>query len=145
MKNLYWIAGLLEGEGCFGFYNNCPTIQVNMTDKDVIDKAKIILDIENNNEVRKQIKDIKRKDIYCLNISGSIAIQWMMTLYSLMSLRRKNKIKEIINLWKNYKPEFNPVQSGQRSNIVRNLIRAGLSKEDAQKTYQKLKIQLGEI
>lgn len=99
IKNIYYIAGLLEGEGCFGFYG-CPSIQINMTDLDTIEKAKLILDIRNKNIVRMQNKGAKNyKNSFTLNVSGDVAIQWMMTLYPLMSIRRKEKIKEIIGKW----------------------------------------------
>lgn len=100
IKEIAWIAGLLEGEGCFGIYNNCPTVQVNMTDLDVIERARLILDIERRNKVRAQLRENVRKTMYCLNVSGDVAIQWMMTVYSLMGIRRKTKIREIIAKWK---------------------------------------------
>jgi hypothetical protein len=98
-KDLYYIAGLLEGEGCFGFYG-CPSIQITMTDLDTVEKARMILDLKRVNKIRMQNKGSNRQDQYALNVSGDVAIQWMMTLYSLMSIRRKAKIREIISKWK---------------------------------------------
>jgi len=46
----------------------------------------------------------KKKPEYYLKIYQSEAIQWMMTIYSLMGDRRKSKIKEIILIWKSHKP-----------------------------------------
>lgn len=113
MGNIYYIAGLLEGEGCFGFYNNCPSIQISMTDLDRIRKAKVILDINNRNVIRTQLsKSYKHKNRYALSVSGDIAIQWMMTIYSLMGDRRKAKIKEIIEQWKaRVKPSIDQIRA----------------------------------
>lgn len=46
MKEIYWLAGLLEGEGCFHAYrqgrkktpNPLVQVQVAMTDKDVVER-----------------------------------------------------------------------------------------------------------
>ncbi len=37
--NVAWLAGLLEGEGCFDLKGRSPRIQLRMTDKDVMDRA----------------------------------------------------------------------------------------------------------
>ena len=90
-----WIAGILEGEGCF-YYNSSPSIVVVMTDEDTIAKfAKII-------GRPYTIKGVGGgyKMNYCAAIYGSPAIAWMFTIYSLMSKRRQAKILETINKWK---------------------------------------------
>lgn len=45
--------------------------------------------------LRKNNENTDRTDV-----NGANAIAWMMTIYKLMSVRRKSKIKEIINKWK---------------------------------------------
>ena len=35
IREIEWLAGLLEGEGCFSF-DRRPVIQVQMTDEDVV-------------------------------------------------------------------------------------------------------------
>ena len=44
-----WIAGLLEGEGYFGFSKTrrFPYVSIEMTDRDVIQRASIVMDAGN--------------------------------------------------------------------------------------------------
>lgn len=48
-KDIYWLAGLLEGEGCFHLDRirgtPVPTIRVKMTDRDVVQKVAAVLRI----------------------------------------------------------------------------------------------------
>lgn len=45
-ENLAWVAGIVEGEGCISTRNHSKSarITINMTDKDVLEKLKSILD-----------------------------------------------------------------------------------------------------
>ena len=121
IKDIAWIAGLLEGEGCFITHNSkghdYPEIHLCMSDEDVVIKASGIMKKEikfnksgfidfGSNILKRGVdkypsnKFNKCKDQYTHQLSGNIAIQWMMTLYSLMGKRRQSKILEIINAWK---------------------------------------------
>ncbi len=100
-SDLNWLAGFVEGEGYFG-YNDTPKFVVGSTDRDVIERASRIL----NHKIRLERRDkvdfrvTKLKDMYRIEICAIKAISWMMTLYSLMGSRRKEKIREIITTWK---------------------------------------------
>lgn len=113
IKNIYWLAGLLEGEGYFASRKSkdvyyCPVISIQMTDSDIIYRAKSIMG--GTASVTSYIpSNEKYKVKYTYSIQGDLAIQWMMTLYPLLGDRRKAKVKEVILSWKNY-------QRGNRSN-----------------------------
>lgn len=108
LKDLYWLAGLLEGEGCFSkhTYNRSkninlnwkPKLEVGSTDKDIIIRASLLLTKRDAIWVRAS----KNKPFYYVAIRSKHAIGWMMTLYPLMGIRRKAKIKSIIEDWKLY-------------------------------------------
>ena len=108
-NQIYWIAGLLEGEGCFGlsYDNKYPNIKVGMVDLDTIEKARDIMckSAKIIHEKRKQ----EWKDYFKFGIHGTKAIEWMMTLYPLMSNRRKNKIKQCLVGWKSQKMDRLPI------------------------------------
>jgi len=98
IKNLYWIAGLLEGEGCFEGRTGCLVISVGSTDQDVILRVKEILGFGTFKAPRK----LK---------SGKVFYGWsstnqqktaglMMTLYPLMGERRRDKIVRCLDKWK---------------------------------------------
>jgi hypothetical protein len=97
LKDLYWLAGILEGEGSFGFYNRIAVICVQTTDKDVIER---ICRIMGGNYTTILPRRPGYKVIYNVGIRSTIAIGWMFTLYSLMGARRKNKILDVIRDWK---------------------------------------------
>ena len=111
LKDIYWLAGLLEGEGCFAhsIYHTTGRasgkeitgvtfrIQLSMTDRDIVERAAKLF----GREVTEVITQGTLS--YRVQISGSDAIQWMMTLYPLMGIRRSGKILSIIKEWKEYK------------------------------------------
>ena len=101
-----WVAGLLEGEGHF----SCKTmhgrswpgtirVTLAMTDKDVVERfgaafgrPAAFVRIRNNRP--------HHRPIYTVNISGARAAGLMMTIYPLMSARRKNKLSEVLAGWR---------------------------------------------
>jgi len=112
LSDIYWVAGYLEGEGYFGYgkanghrsKSLTFKISVGSTDRDVVEKASRILSgivrlHSNGNGIR---NGYAKKQVYDFTIHGSKAIQWMMTIYPLMSIRRKARIKETILAWKSY-------------------------------------------
>lgn len=99
-SNLYWIAGLLEGEGCF-YYNpkrrskgSYMWIKLAMTDKDVIERAASIMNCNIQGPYTRV--GTTHKPVYVATLYGRYAVAWMMTLYTLMGERRKETIKEIL-------------------------------------------------
>ena len=42
-KELHWLAGLLEGEGCFTFNTYSPVIMLAMTDEDEVRRAATLM------------------------------------------------------------------------------------------------------
>ena len=96
IKEIAWLAGLLEGEGYFGC-NRTAVIQLGMTDEDTISKARDMMSLDKKIYI---ISKENRKTIYYFKVQGSLAIQWMLTIYSLMSRRRKEKIREILAKYK---------------------------------------------
>lgn len=101
-QDLFWVAGLLEGEGCF--YVTPPSrgtavsVICEMTDEDVLVKLAKILRLGWVRE--KPRKTVNGKTTYRYTASGSQAIQIMLTIYPLMSGRRKEKIEECVTKWR---------------------------------------------
>jgi len=96
-NQIHYVAGLLEGEGCFT-YENTPIIILNMVDMDTVNKVRNI--ISPKSIIYKEDKGIDRKFQYRIRSHASQAIGWMMTLYPLMSIRRKEEIRKAISRWK---------------------------------------------
>ena len=108
-QDIAWVAGLLEGEGCFSNRanqkngtNNQIRIALEMTDEDVIRRAAKIL---HGNVMGPYVRKSTHgsgfdKPMYRADWAGSRAAGIMMTVYSFMGNRRQERIKEILNLWK---------------------------------------------
>lgn len=130
IKDIAWVAGLLEGEGCFSSNKGQPCIQINMVDLDTIEKIRGII----NPNIKICIIEKPNKQVqYKITVGGSLAIQWMMTIYSLMSKRRQMKIKETFDNW-----EITTRTGIIRSNIERIAKAQGISKLEAKEVLRRL-------
>jgi len=97
--DIYYVAGILEGEGNFNYYS-APRIFLKMTDYDVVSKVKLIMNVDVN--IGEQNRN-GWKTAYILAVNSHYAVSWMMTLYPLMSARRKEQIKQVLSKWRNAK------------------------------------------
>ena len=107
--DLCWLAGLIEGEGCFCTKKNwgSPTIVISMTDQDVVEKAAEIMGARVYGPLK-----TPRLPQYRLVVYGSKAIQWMRILHQFMGNRRRAKIESIMENW-------NPGRIRERIEIVK--------------------------
>lgn len=104
--DLYWLAGVLEGEGTFGLgwhgrYMQ-PWIRLAMSDRDVVFRAAQML----RTKVRADSRDARRldaKQMWSCSVTSSRAIQWMMTLWILLGNRRRKKIRSVLEQWRAYR------------------------------------------
>lgn len=96
LTDLYWLAGLVEGEGCYRAQGGALALQIAMTDRDVIERAAKML----STRVYVQEKAVPRQRMYATVVSGPRAAGWMMTLYSLMGERRRSKIADCLGQWR---------------------------------------------
>ena len=101
LKDIYWIAGILEGEGSFGKNNTTVYITLGMTDKDVVDKFHTLVKFGSRNEFRHN--EPNRKVLYRWTGAGRDAAALMMTIYTLMGTRRQARILEHPTFWKSKK------------------------------------------
>lgn len=125
LKEIVWLAGLLEGEGSFSLINNVtPAIRLGMTDKDVVEHAAKILGTELNRPTPGRL--VQHKTMYDCAIFSFKAIGWMMTLYSFLGNRRREKISNIIYEWKNYNYSAKG-KNGKKVNLEHLLSALGLT------------------
>lgn len=96
--DIAWVAGLLEGEGYFHFHKTArgPHIALSMTDRDVVEKAAVLL----GSRVRTYLpRRPNRKPLYIFTSGRDIA-GWMMTLYPLLGERRRAQIRGALSKWR---------------------------------------------
>lgn len=102
-NELAWLAGLLEGEGCFYLAPDRKrlAVKVSMSDVDVIKRVGDIFGglpprgYEPSNPRDKR----DRKTMYEVSLSGHQAAQVMYAVLPYMGMRRSLKIRECFNLW----------------------------------------------
>ena len=91
MKDIAWLGGLLEGEGCFRLHTNrYPNIRLGMTAEDTVRKVAAMWDV----------RVYRNRNLYNTQIFSSSAIFWMITLYPYLGKCRQEKIAEIILFWR---------------------------------------------
>ena len=102
MRELYWAAGFLEGEGSFHADSRLRAIvitcgQVNREPLERLQKL-----IGGSIHVRKPVRKLfaNAQPLSALVVSGTMAAAWAMTLYSLMSEKRKEQIRKALELWR---------------------------------------------
>lgn len=94
-----WLAGLLEGEGSFGYYKGSPTVQIQSTDVDVVERVTEMMGGKPYLPWKPKGKE-HYKLVYKCSVHGAKAIGWMMTLFLFLGERRQAKIAEVIEEWK---------------------------------------------
>jgi len=110
--DLAWLAGLLEGEGCF-CYQCSPGIKLGMTDKDVVSKVANLLGRWVRGPYRYRTN---KKAVFYTEIWSHEAIWWMKKLLPYMSVRRSAKIKEIVERWELAPDKGHKLDTGAVSN-----------------------------
>jgi hypothetical protein len=134
-KEIAWLAGVLEGEGSFGLTNKgkSPAIWLGMTDSDIVERVRVLIDPSKSISLFQDIRKEGYKTSYRITFNGSRAVEWMMTIYPLMSVRRKAKIKECLLAWKEHEVDIryinSPLAKAKRS-LTNRLQRMGESAEN---------------
>ena len=92
-RNIIWLAGLLEGEGCFSLSRGkYPIINLVMTDEDIVVRVAALT----------KTRVYHRKNYWRIEVNGPYAIMWMMTLYTLLGKRRRSAIADVIKVWREH-------------------------------------------
>lgn len=108
---LYWLAGLLEGEGYFGTVNQrkggrlyrYARVGVNMTDRDVIERVAALWGVK---VYVMKVSGVSKLVGYRVTIIGTHAIEIMCLLRPLMGSRRQAQIDKALREFE-AKPDTN--------------------------------------
>jgi hypothetical protein len=98
IKDIYWIAGFLEGDGCFCKNNTTQEIRVTQKDPWVCYKLKEMLGGSISGQTKQGLS--KGNYYYRWSCNGPRARGIMMTVYSLVSPRNQERIRRMLNVWK---------------------------------------------
>ena len=112
LKNLYWAAGFLEGEGTFAIKTTnlgtrrlpgiAPVIRCPQVQREPLDRLFELF--QGKIYLRQPQLNSHHQPIYCWVIQGSRAIGIMLTIYNIMSPIRKIQIIKAIIAWRSRKP-----------------------------------------
>src|SRR5258706_869915 len=98
---IVWLAGLLEGEGCFLFNRDVryPKIKLKMVDEDIVHRAADLFGKLGGKRpvVHAEMRDFSRQQIYRIELSGKYAKNIMLHIVKYMGFRRRKKIWQILN------------------------------------------------
>jgi hypothetical protein len=106
IKELYWLAGIIEGEGCFDATRrrsngaHYPHITVNMTDEDVVRRCHAVAKVGTVYGPHLSPSRAHHQPIWTWKVGKMAdAVGLMMTLYPIMGERRQAKIRERLAMW----------------------------------------------
>lgn len=101
--DLAWLAGLLEGEGCFYALRNSdkqryryPAVDLKMNDEDVVRRASLLMGAT---WVTNTHPPTAKNTAYVTRVQGKRALQVMRLVLPYMGARRTAKIKELFSLF----------------------------------------------
>lgn len=99
--DIAWLSGLIEGEGCIHSSDmrrgsTVPHLILSMTDLDIVERVAALWDT--------RISSVKRsdggKEVHTTQVVGHLAAQWLMTLYSSLGSRRREKTRTVLARWR---------------------------------------------
>ena len=100
IRELYWLAGLLEGEGSFmkgpPSAPKRPRISLSMTDEDIVAKAASLFGCNYAKVASKRYARNGWKTPYRVIVRGKRAVEFMKLLRPLMGTRRQQQIDKAI-------------------------------------------------
>lgn len=94
-----WLAGLLDGEGCFDSPRGNPRVRVKMTDLDVVLRAADVMDATTHHETdhRRTVTGEARSPLMVAQVTGDKAVGIMRAVLPYMGARRSAKITDLVN------------------------------------------------
>ena len=96
--DMAWLAGILEGEGCFdGNRNGDPRVRLEMTDKDVVERAHSLMG--GRGKVRTVSRTLPHNTTYQISVSGGAAADLLEQIRPFMGSRRGTKIDALLLNW----------------------------------------------
>ena len=101
-----WLAGLLEGEGCFTF-NRTARVILGMTDRDVVERAAKLM---KSSTLAKRLLS-SGKTFFSVALCGRRACDLMIAVLPYMGERRRVKIESLLRQWS----ELPGIASGERT------------------------------
>ncbi len=91
---LAWLAGLLEGEGCFSLHRRSPEIRLQMTDRDVVERVALLFG--GRRVTAGKPRNWGKQTVFTTSTQGDSAVQIMRAIRPHMGERRGARIDELL-------------------------------------------------
>ena len=92
-----WIAGFLEGEGHFRMLNGTPGVRAKQVERGPLERLSSLV---GGNVIDKPAPTERNQPYSNWGVYGRRAIEVMMTIYPMMSAKRRHRIGEVISIWR---------------------------------------------
>lgn len=102
VKDVAWAAGFMEGEGSFvlaGRNKVSPVVSVAQVQREPLERMQRMFG-GNISLQRRSLKRPTNQDIHQMAWTGRRAAEIIMTLYVLMSPRRQEQMRKVLDVWK---------------------------------------------
>lgn len=99
LPHLFWIVGLLEGEGWFRFSGRTLRVAIKMTDRDVVERFTEILPFDDIQLREQPPPNPHWKTQYMVEIYGAKAQALMERILPYMGDRRRSRIISLLKAW----------------------------------------------
>lgn len=123
-SEFWWLVGILEGEGYFGFEKWSQRIQVKMTDLDVIERVvEVFSKITGREHAIHESPNKGKNDSlpYVVSIHGDDARKVMRMIVPHMGFRRRQRIWQSLN-------EYKPPKKGSTKETMTSVVQALITK-----------------
>jgi len=138
-EEIGWLAGLLEGEGCFSTYQKLPRISVAMTDRDVIERVAMLLEVNARGPYQRKNGT---KPVFAATAIGYRAERIMRAILPFMGERRSEKIRSVLQAWNAREGDRKPEQARRGLKPSCHPDRPYFAKDKCQPCYDRLKYRI---
>lgn len=108
--DLYWAAGFMEGEGSFMNQRNNISLSAVQVQREPLDRLHAMF---GGSICKCKGRNERASDYFKWQVTGTPAAGLAMTLFSLMSPRRKDQIEVAVNKWRKA-----PLANGKRTHCA---------------------------
>ena len=139
-SDLLWLAGLLEGDGYFGWKSNRSVIKIELVDEDVVEKVSTLM---GTSCLRVAPRKNGWKPLFLSSLNGSKASAWMRVLLPYMGKRRALVMERSLRMEERKKTERILINPFQGKTLAGCFDRATLAREVEETSYRHVSKKYG--
>jgi hypothetical protein len=99
-RDIGWVAGFLEGEGYFSWNRTAISVQASQVQREPLDRLQQLI----GGRINGPYATGNQSPYYRWSLCGTRAAELCMTIFVLMSPKRKDKIRTVLAEWRSRAP-----------------------------------------